>query len=376
MGFWHTGYMDFHEPAEEVRPRPEPRPPTFPCSLCGLEFLSERDLRVHSFEGHPQHRPVLVFGGRECGRSRLTVTGTTTPSDWVFQDADTVRINGDGSSVRDAAQILSSKRSGVVDVTLTNGSVSHDFQFEFALANATDLDGVDAALERLIAGAELSPRAVSDFILRAEPFPTASKYRSGLASYLYGVIARENAAESDSPAASLDGEGYEAKYDKAVNILGTFDRAPAEAICGLVAFHYNQFDRAMKKTKSQRVAEVSMRFQGMLNTEIEPRGVLPATRHPSLDFALSDSVIEEVLSWCALPIDGTASPEAVAAMIATIEHQRPPDQMKLRLIAAEHHLGTGDLPTSARHAEFLRHSRSTEGWYADFRHRLERASQQ
>jgi hypothetical protein len=374
MGFWHTGYMDFHEPADENRPKPQPRPRTFPCPTCGLEFLTERDLRVHAFDGHPERRPVLVFGGRECGRSRLTVTGATTPTDWVFRDVEAVWINGAPSSVMDAAQHLSMKRSGVADISLVNGNVRHEFQFEFALADAPDLDGVDAALDRLIAGAQLSPQVISDFIQRTDRFRTASRYRSGLASYLYGVLARENAAESDSIAVSQDGGDYEARYNQAVNDLGTFDRAPAEAICGIVAFHYNQFDRAMRKTKSKRVAETSMRFQRMLGMQDWQRNDLADTPHPSLDFTLSDSVIERVISWCALPLDGTASSSEIAEMTNSIEHQRPYDVMKLRLIASEHYLAAGDLASAALHADFLRHGRTTEGWYEDFQHRLQGVS--
>jgi hypothetical protein len=373
MGFWHTGYMDFHEPTEDIGTFTKARPQMFPCPKCGVEFCSERDLRVHTFEGHPTRRPVLVFEGRECGRSRLTVTTTTTASDWVIRNADAVWINGISSSITDAAEVLSTRPSGVVDVSLANGTLRHDFQFEFALAEAPDLDGVDAALERLIDGGELSLRAIYDFIRRSEPYPTASKYRSGLANYLYGVLAREGAAESESAStdASREGGGYEAKYNQAVNILGTFDRAPAEAICGVVAFHYNQFDRAMTKTKSQRVAEVSMRFAAMLNAKDWSTSDLAAAPHPSLDFALSDWVIEEVLAWCALPLDGTAKSSEIAAMTASIKSQRPSDALKLHLVAAEHHLAAGNLTSAKQHAERLRHGRTTEGWYTDFRHRLQ-----
>ena len=374
MGLWQTGYMEFHEPEEEPRPKPPPKPPTFPCPMCGVKFLAERDLRVHTFEGHPQHRPILVFGGRECGRSRLTVTSPTTPLDWIFRDVEQVRINGVPSSVENASEYLATQHSGFVDVTVVNGTVKYEYPFEFALADAADLDGVDAALERFIAAAELSPRAIADFIMRTDSYPTASKYRSGLTSYLYGVLARENAADSESTAVSREGEGYEANYNKAVHILGSFDRAPAEAICGLVAFHYNQFERAMKKTRSELVSDISTRFEGILRKKSWPRSDLASVPHPSLDIAISDSVVEQVLSWCALPLDGTASPETIAEMIAAIERQRPDDQMKLRLISAEHHMSTGSFTTAAHHAEFLRHGPTTEGWYAEFRRRLEGAS--
>jgi hypothetical protein len=376
MGFWHTGYMDFHEPTEEIRTFSEARSPTFPCPTCGVEFSSERDLRVHTFEGHPTLRPLLVFEGRECGRSRLTITSMTSPSDWVIRNADAVWINGISSSITDAVELLSTRPRGVVDVTLANGVVRHDLQFEFALAEAPDLDGVDAALERLIDGGELSHRAIYDFIKRSEPYPTASKYRSGLANYLYGVLAREGSAESGITDTSREGSGYEARYDQAVKVLGTFDRAPAEAICGIVAFHYNQFDRAMTRTKSQRVAEVSMRFEAMLNAKSWSTRDLAAAPHPSLDFALSDSVAEEVLAWCALPFDGTAKSGDIAEMAAKIESQRAYDALKLHLVAAEHYLVAGNLRSAAQHAERLRHGRTTEGWYSDFRHRLQGVWQQ
>jgi len=370
MGFWQTGYMEFHEPTGEGSfPPAGPLPPAYPCPTCGLEFSTERDFRVHAFEGHATPRPVLVLRGRECGRSRLTVTTKTSMADWVIQNARSVAVNGRLATVDQAAAFLASQRSGVTEVTLTNGDVNRAFEFEFTLADEADLAGVDAALGRLIEGGELSPRAIDDFIMRSKRYPTASRYMSGLANYLYGVLAREGAAESgilDKP----HDVGYEAKYDQAVGILGSFDRAPAEAICGIVAFHYNQFDRAMTKTKSQRVAEVSLRFQAMLKGEHWPSGDLWRAPHASLDFALSDSAIEQVLKWSAVALDGTAA-VAVAALVANLESQRPYDALKLHMVAAEHCLSVGDLTSALRHAEWMRHGRITEGWYEAFRRRVE-----
>jgi hypothetical protein len=374
MGFWHTGYMEFHEPTGEgADTLSESRPPTFPCPTCGVDFLSERDLRVHTFEGHPIQRPVLVLKGRECGRSRLTITGETSPDDWIIRTAEAVSINGVTKSVAGAIENLSKQRSGVVDVTLANGNVVQEFQFEFALAEAADLDGIDSALKRLIETGELSLRAIDDFIMRSKRYSTASRYLSGLANYLYGVLAREGATESEVPLGSDESGGYEGKYDQAVGILGTFDRAPAEAICGLVAFHYNHFGRAMTKTKSQRVAEVAMRFQAMLTGERWPMRDLSLSPHASLDFALSDSVLEQILEWSALPLDGSATAN-VTEILSHMDSQRPYDALKLHLVAAEHSLARGDVISATQHAEQLRHGRMTEGWYSDFRDRLQGVS--
>ena len=76
-------------------------------------------------------------------------------------------------------------------MTLANADGSRSHQFEFVLADIPDLDGVDAALGRLIRGGELSLRAIDDFIMRSRHYLTAARYRSGLANYLYGVLARE-----------------------------------------------------------------------------------------------------------------------------------------------------------------------------------------
>ncbi len=172
----------------------------------------------------------------------------TSLASWVTRNAQRAAVNGRRITPEEIAPLLSAQRSGVFDVELANDGVVQAFQFEFKLAEADDLRGVDAALERLIEGHELSLWAIDDFIMRGKRYQTASRYLAGLADYLYGVLLREGI----DPAPPVDAS-YEAKYDQAVGVLGAFDRPPAEAICGLVGFHYNQFDRAMTKTRSERV---------------------------------------------------------------------------------------------------------------------------
>lgn len=372
MGFWHTGYMEFHEATGDgPDAHIEPRPITFSCTKCQVEFSTPRDLRVHSFEGHTVQRPVLVFKGRECGKSRLTITAKTSEKDWAIRNADSIQINGVATSIPRAVEVLASQRSGVLDVCLVGSDTVHSSQFEFVFAEEGDLEGVDAALARFMDGGELSVRSIDDFIMRSQSYWTAKRYQSGLADYLYGVLAREGVSESGVRSYSRDGGGgYEGKYDQAVGILGAFDRPPAEAICGIVAFHYNQFQRAMTKTKSQRVAEVSLRFQALLRGQPwRSPGLLQVT-HSSLDSALSDSVIEQVLAWSAIPLDGTAA-NSVAELVSQIDTQLPRDAFKLHLVAAEHALAAGELASASLHGERLRYSREAATWYTDFRQRLQ-----
>lgn len=373
MGFWHTGYFEFHEPSQDsYRESWTPPPPRYPCKACGAEFSSDADLRVHSFAGHPTEQPVLILNGRECGRRRLTITYETPVKAWVVKNADAAWINEQQVSVSDAVAQLALQKNGVVDVRFGNGNVTRDFQFEFALAEKEDLEGVDSALDHLIRSQDLSPYAIDAFIMRSKKYPTAERYYAALAEYLYGLIEREADGEGQQPESPHRGN-YEDRFDAAVNVLGTFDRPPAEAICGIVAFHYNQFGRAMTKTRSDRVANVSMRFEAMLEGRTWDRGDLASSTHGSLDYALSDAVVADVLRCSAMAIDGSASPSAVDELVALIDGQRPADEFKLRLIAAEHFLAVGDRSSAVTHADSVRYE-DTKRWYGDFRRRLERGA--
>lgn len=372
MGFWHTGYMEFHDLTGEGSGRSTyvPPVPRFACPECDLVFSSERDHRAHTFDGHATRRPTLVFRGRECGRSRLMVTAPSSPADWRASDVAEIWVNGCSTSVDEAAEFLATTRLGVQDVTVRNGPLRRRFEFDFCLADEDDLRLVDKALEKLISSRELSLQSIDAFIHRAGRGETARRYREGLANYLYGVLRREGAEDGpDSPEPS-GVPLYEQRYNSAVSILASFDRPPAEAICGLVAFHYNQFDLAVRNTNSHRVSDVSARFQSMIQGLPVVTGSLIDRTHGSFDEALSDTFTEELLTVCAMPLDGT-SLEAVSCFLPSIGGMRPADQYKVRLVAAESLFAAGDLADASRHAEALRHSKGTEAWYTGFRSRMQ-----
>lgn len=370
MGFWHTGYMEFHEPhSEPLGPPGPPKSPEFPCSDCALVFSSERARRAHRFDGHSTKRPSLVFRGRECGRTRLMVTSASGPADWTTADVEHIRVNSRETSTTEAATYLASVTTGVQTVTVSNGPLERTFEFDFCLADEDDLQLVDQALEKLIASRELSRNAIDAFIMRAGKGVTARRYREGLATYLYGVLAREG----DDDPGRVDSTGepiYAQRYNSAVSLLSSFDRPAAEAICGLVALHYNQFDLAVRKTNSHRVSDVAARFRSLLTGGDVLRTSLADRSHGNFDQALTDSVTEDLLDVGAASLDGTMSP-VVGQVLAVISELRPQDQFKVRLIAAEALLAAGDTNSAARHGEALRHSKETSAWYAGFRTRMQ-----
>ena len=236
------------------------------------------------------------------------------------------------------------------------------------IANESDLRGVDEGLRALVRGRSLTINTIEAFIDRTTPYTTARRYRDGLASYLYGVLAREGSRESGLLRDWGDVPAYTARFDEAVATLGEFDRRPAEAICGLVAFHYNQFDLALRKTRSPRVARAARRLAVLLLGGLPDTSNLASADRASLDYALSDTETEKVLAWSCIPLDGSAG-GSVAQFEPAIKDQQPTDALKLHVIAAEHYLATGQLEEGARHAAALRHSTLAEQWAASYRDR-------
>lgn len=369
MGFWHTGYAEFHEVEEpHVWVRPEPKPPSFRCTRCDSTFGSRDDLLVHEFDGHATSRPQLMLHGRECGRSRLAVIAPTAASDWAIKNARSVRVNGITYTEKDARRILARSRSGVVSVVLVGDVSDQDFEFAFNIADDTDLDGVDGGLQALIEGKSLTLNAIDEFIRRTDRFTTGRGYRDSLANYFYGVLARERSTESGLPSDSQT-LGYRRRFDEAAAELGRYDRAPAEAISGLVAFHYNHFDLALRKTRSPRIAQLSIRFARLLDGESSIERIAPARDVTSLDYILSDNETEQIIYWTSIPLDGSARVE-VAEMEKALSRLQPTDAMKLRVVLAEHYLAAGERRRGERHAAELRHTKELDKWVAQYRRRL------
>lgn len=360
MGFWHTGYMEHHEadffgsmPAVAWHPPP---PPVYPCPHCGRELPSPEALTGHLFDGHPHPRPLLLFQGRECGRSRMTITTTTTAGDWLPVDCDRARLNGDPIDPQVLPTSLASMEHSVVVVELEGAASVEPVEIEFAIADQSDLDKVDGRLSELIHGQQLTMAAIQSFITATQDARTAARYRDGVAVYLYGVLAREEASDS-----GLQREQYRGRFDEAAHLLNGFDRSVADAICGLIAFHFNQFDQAMTRTRSPRVAWAATRQADLLDGTPVSSAAGPAPERAGLDFVLSDAHLEQVLSWTCRPL-GLADAAIIDEMEASLTTLEPFDQMKVRVLCAEHALRLQLHERGLAHANELRHNPATADW--------------
>lgn len=358
MGFWHTGYMEFHEPSGEGWILPD-RPPVYPCTECGEVFDRVEKLEVHRFEGHAYVRPSLLFRGQECGRTALQITSETAENDWATLQADQAWINGSPVQVEEIPERLARRRVEAVAVRLANRDLESETLLHFSIALPQDLDGVDRCLIDMTTAGRLDLSAIDKLLTDARPYTTAAHYLDGLAHYFYGVLARER-----SPQSGLKHEEYRERYDRAASTLRQYPRAPAQVICDLIAFHYNQF-AAIPLTKNAlptRLASVADRIRRLL------RGAAPMQERKALtdsdatmDRLFSDEETELVLKWCALPLDDSAGKD-IAAAERHVPHCDPYDALKLRVIAATHHVNTGGVDQAVRHARELRNNPAAERW--------------
>ena len=93
MGFWHTGYIEFHEPSGlDVGYRPSKV--WYPCRHCTSKFDTMEDLRRHRFEAHPLARPMLFVQGAEVGATPFRVTRQLTAADIQLDKATKATLNG------------------------------------------------------------------------------------------------------------------------------------------------------------------------------------------------------------------------------------------------------------------------------------------
>lgn len=92
MGFWHTGYFEFHEPSGLEGLVLEPSPPVFSCSQCSSTYASTEELRKHRFESHPTRKPTLYVHGREVGAHPLRITKKLTDTDVQIEQCESRKL--------------------------------------------------------------------------------------------------------------------------------------------------------------------------------------------------------------------------------------------------------------------------------------------
>ena len=355
MGFWHTGYIEFHEPTGIDRTRPI-APPEYPCSQCGATFHSLDDLQGHRFEAHPLRRPVLYVCGVEVGAQPLRVTRPTDSKDVRLDGCDEAILNGSPVLVSRVPTQLSKMTNGTVRIVLRKGSVDAQFELEYRIATEADLEGVETEFLRIAERKRLDTHVVEELINTTDRFKTAIGYVDGVCSYLYGVLAKERSRDS-----SLNYEKYEGKFAKAIEALGTYDRPLSRTIGSLIEFHFNHFADAATLSPLSRAGRTAARYRAWLavRSAKAPDG---QSESPSrLENLVTDWHTEQILRWASKPLDHLKSD---IAEIADRLHGPSAefDRVKLRLLLGQVFAHNGMAAEAIEQARALRNLPAFERW--------------
>ncbi len=260
MGFWHTGYGEFHEAngLEDVV-FSSPPPIRYGCEHCAEQFADMEALRRHRFERHPLRQPLLLVHGRAVGRVARKVMTPLQPADVAVEDVIHCRINGRSVPPGELGPRLAVMTREFVEIELSNDGATTHATLDFRIADEAHLQGVESAFLRMARDRILNIEAVARFIRDCQSFASASLYCDGICQYLYGVMAKEQTTDS-----GLRSEQYLEKFNQATDTLAGFDRRLSRSVRGLVAFHFNHFDDAEWLAPEGALREAAAAFAGLL----------------------------------------------------------------------------------------------------------------
>lgn len=356
MGFWHTGYIEFHEPVGFGEAF-QPSPPEYCCQHCSAVFDNADALLSHRFEAHPYNRPVLLISGNEVGNTPIRVTRKLSAADIRLGHCTDSWINGHKVSVGGLGKALAGKRVDTTIVKLSNGDVEAEFRLEFEIPNESDLDGIEQSFVTIAKKKRLDLRAVEEFISDSRGYATAVGYCDGICEYLYGVLAKER-----SPDSSLPYTSYHEKFMRAADKLKDYDRSLSRTISALIAFHFNQFDLAANMLPGARVCLVSERYERWVSGD--PQGadkVLGKALNERIEKLLSDYETDELLAISLKKSDEII--KKAEELESRVREDIPEfDKSKLRILLAENYALNGKTADAVRHARALRNNPSFGMW--------------
>ena len=356
MGFWHTGYLEFHEPAGTDWTF-VPSPIRYPCQHCKKSFDSMDDLRRHRFESHRFSRPLMFVRGIELGTTPLQVTRPLAPEDVQTDRVTKATINGDDTPLANLPYILSNASNDRVTVVLSNEGANATFELLVRIANEEHLAGVEAAFLKMSKSRSLTIRSIEGFIANCKPFETASLYCDGLCHYLYGVLAKERAPDS-----ALNFDEYPIRFTRAADELLSYERSLAQIVRALVAFNFNHFEDSHDRAPPGRLQHAAVLFSGLLEgwpwqheferTDAESNGLVDL---------LTDHETLRILRWTEL---GAAElVKCIDDLQGQLKRDIPGyDKFKIQMLLAEALAFSGDSVGARRIAREFMSNQRTQAW--------------
>lgn len=358
MGFWQTGYMEFHEEVGLGAYEYDPPPLVYTCLACEEIFPNVAALQQHRFECHPLYPPTLMLRNMECRTRPIVITSKLEPTDVHIERCDQATLNGQIVPMKALEQALAAQSSGICHVVLHNGDVNLKFTVEFQIASEDDLWGVEDEFKRIAAKKRLDMRTVEDFIEATREYATVSRYSDGICMYLYGVLAKERTIDCPLPY-----EEYEARFGRSVEELSSYDRPLARAIASVIEFHHNHFREAVQNGRNSRIAMAARKYLRWLDgdggevstgSELRPSST-------TLEQWVTDRETEEIVRWTVRPVQSLA-PQATDLEAFLRRDVADFDRVKVRILLSELYSAVGETARAVNHAKNLENWPGFEDW--------------
>ena len=218
---------------------------THRCPECPAEFASAVDLGDHLTTEHPIPQPHLLLGG------------TRVPGNWIIRqpvdsaglrimNATEVDLSINGASLRATSaaafrQILDEMREGVLELHLHNRGALQRYDIRILIPEGRELHRLEDEFMTRLARDDVTVSDVRRFDEAISVGPSAREYASGLADYVYGMLAKDGAGQTTLPFAV-----FPDKLKRSLGVLGTFERPLATAIANCIRFNLNDFRSAWK----------------------------------------------------------------------------------------------------------------------------------
>ena len=369
MGFWHTGYMEFHE-SNGTDWVYVPSPVRFPCQLCKRTFPSMDELRSHRFLNHRYSRPLMFVRGIELGATPLQVTRPLLPEDVQIDRVTSARVNGEAALLVNLPHILSDATNDRVIVELANEGATSTFELQVRIAKDEHLVGVETAFLKMAKSRALTIRSVEGFIAECSQFKTADLYCDGLCHYLYGVLAKERAPDS-----ALDFDEYTTRFSRSADELQTYERSLAQIVRALVAFNFNHFEDAHNQAPVGRLHHAAVLFSGLLEGfpwqhEFERK---ESDSNALLDL-FTDHETLRILRWTEL--GATELVNCIDDIQGHLKRDIPGyDKFKIQMLVAEALAFKGDEAGARRAAREFMSNERTQAWAEALVRRLSKSEQ-
>lgn len=356
MGFWHTGYMEFHEPTG-LETSYVPSKIWYSCQQCGEQYETMEALRQHRFESHPIANPLFFIRGAGVGAATFTITQKLSASDIQFDRATLARVNEKTVPLKGLARHVAAVTRDRIKVELSNEGARVVFDLLFEVASDKHLIGVEAAFLDLARGRQLTIQSIEIFINACRAFSSAARYCDGLCHYLYGVLAKERAGDS-----GLEFDEYRNRYSRAAEELKGFERPLARLVRALVAFHFNQFEDAYALAPTGRLRRAAGAYAGAIGGQAwKQHDVIDGEPANALEDLLTDHEALRILEWATLSAQ-ELGPKA-GSITNHLERNIPAfDRVKLLVLVGEGSSCSGDVAAARRAARELIGNAKTSVW--------------